>query len=164
MKVRETFSGSYPTIWSILYGKFSENKTRIGLDWSQGLKVHKNENPATKWGRLAALQSIEYNRANSNRAIEGRKQSGNRAVGPIELEDQASNRVYLRIFIQIPNEAILKLILGYLVKSILGYIQDMFLVPQEDMPSCATRRHVFLCDKKTCLLVPQETCLEYILR
>jgi len=57
---------------------------------------------------LAALQSIEYNQANRIRAVEGRRQSGNRAVGPIELEDQASNWVYLRIFIQIPNEAIFK--------------------------------------------------------
>ena len=33
------------------------------------------------------------------------------------------------------------------------------LVPQEDMFYCGTRRHVFLCHKKTCILVAQTESL-----
>ena len=46
---------------------------------------------------LAALQSIEYKRVNSNQAIEGKKQSVNRTAGRIVLEDLASKRVYFKM-------------------------------------------------------------------
>jgi hypothetical protein len=60
---------------------------------------------------LVALQSIEYDRANSNRAIEGRKQSGNRVVGPIELQDKR------------PIGSVLE----YLPQYILGYLSESIL-------------------------------------
>ena len=35
IQIWETFSESYPSIWSILYCKFNEHPARIGLDGSQ---------------------------------------------------------------------------------------------------------------------------------
>ena len=38
-KVRETSSGSHPTIWSISYRNVDEQSTQMGLDRSQGLRT-----------------------------------------------------------------------------------------------------------------------------